>query len=234
MDKNKLKCVYCNDHQIETDDHVPPKSFYPKPRPSDLITVPSCLKCNQGLGKDEEFFLATFMFSNAGISEAGKSLWIEKLNRMYEKNIGLKRKIAEHLGYSKLLTPFGIYLGHRMSIDVDEKRFENVVNKIVKGLYFFEYKESLPTNTVLITLFLNNEEERLEAAEKAVKELKTGARNWDGNFEYKFNRLAECPSCSIWLFRFWGYAYFWSVTYDKETRNQITLKSQQAGARDGA
>ena len=54
MSKIKQKCVYCNEHEKETDDHVPPKSFYPKPRPFDLITVPSCLRCNQGLGKDED------------------------------------------------------------------------------------------------------------------------------------------------------------------------------------
>jgi hypothetical protein len=67
MNKEHLKCAYCNKQEKETDDHVPPKSFYPTPRPSNLITVPSCLKCNQGLGKDEEFFLAIIMFDVIGV-----------------------------------------------------------------------------------------------------------------------------------------------------------------------
>lgn len=138
-----------------TDDHVPPKCFFPKPRPSNLITVPSCLKCNQGIGKDEEFFLATFMFSNAGVSKTGKRLWSEKLHRMYYKNIGLKRKIAQNLNQSSLLTPSGIYLGKGITINTDEKRFELVVNKILKGLYYFEFNQPIPNNVAITTLFLD-------------------------------------------------------------------------------
>ena len=219
MTKKIQKCVYCNFHKSITDDHVPPKSFFPKPRPSNLVTVPSCLECNQGLGKDEEFFLGTFMFSHAGVSEAGKKLWSEKINRMYDKNIGLKRKIAEHLKQSSLYTPSGIYLGNGLTISTDEKRFESVVNKILKGLYFFEYNQPLPNNAVITTLFMNQEDE-FEPAEKVAPELKLGSRAWDGIFEYRFNRLADDPAGSIWLFRFWGQAYFWSVTCDEEKKKQ--------------
>jgi hypothetical protein len=226
MNNDILKCVYCNERDNETDDHVPPKSFYPKPRPSNLITVPSCLLCNQGLGKDEEFFLATFMFSHAGVSDAGKKLWAQKLRRTYEKNTGLKRKIAENLSYSDLTTPAGIFLGRGMTINIDEKRFENVVNKILKGLYYFEYKETLSNDTIIRTLFLNDDD-RFNAAKANIKDLKTGSKSWEGIFEYKFNRLANSSSCSIWLFRFWGHACFWSVTYDEEIRNKINIKSQQ-------
>jgi len=226
MNREYIKCVYCNQREKETDDHVPPKSFYPMPRPSNLITVPSCLKCNRGLGKDEEFFLATFMFSHAGESSTGKQLWDKKINRMYEKNLGLRRKIAGHLQYSELLTPSGIFLGRKWTIKTDEKRFEKVVNKILRGLYFFEYNEPIPDNAEIMTLFLNQEEKFKEAG-KIANELKLGSRIWNGIFEYKFNRVAESPTESMWLFRFWGYANFWSVTYDKEMS-----ESQQAGAPD--
>ena len=79
-----------------------------------------------------------------------------------------------------------------------------------------------------MTLFLN-QEEKFKEAEKIANELKMGSRFWNGVFEYKLNRVAESPTDSIWLFRFWGYANFWSVTYDKKV-----LGSQQAAARDGA
>ena len=156
MDSKQPICVYCGGREKETDDHVPPKSFYPKPRPSDLITVPACLQCNQDAGKDEEFFLATFMFSEAGITKAGSLLWSEKIRRMYEKNLGLKRKTADHLERSDIMTPAGIFLGRKMTIKTDEVRFERVANKIVKGLYYFEYKEPMPANTKLMTLYLRN------------------------------------------------------------------------------
>jgi hypothetical protein len=219
MAEKKQKCVYCKLQESTTDDHVPPKSFFPKPRPSNLITVPSCLDCNKGAGKDEEFFLATFMFSYAGVSEAGKRLWTEKLNRMYDKNIGLRRKIADHLNQSSLYTPSGIYLGSGMTINTDEKRFGSVVNKILKGLYFFEYDQPFPNDTEISTIFLNQIED-YEPVKRVAPELKVGSRTWDGIFEYRFNRLPNDPSGSIWLFRFWGQTYFWSVTCDREKKRQ--------------
>jgi hypothetical protein len=79
-----------------------------------------------------------------------------------------------------------------------------------------------------MTLFLNQEEKFKEAGKKA-DELKLGSRIWNGIFEYKFNRVAESLTDSMWLFRFWGYANFWSVTYDKDMS-----ESQQTFASDGA
>ena len=201
MTEKQEKCVYCNENKCTTNDHVPPKSFFPKPRPSNLITVPSCLECNQGLGKDEEFFLATFMFSQVGVSDAGKRLWLEKLSRMYEKNLGLRKKIAQHLESLSLQTTSGIYLGNTMTINTDEKRLEMVVNKILKGLYFFEYNMPFPDNAEITTLYLNHED-KYTAAEETASDLKLGSRIWDGIFEYRFNRLPDNPAGSMWLFRF--------------------------------
>jgi len=52
-----------------------------------------------------------------------------------------------------------------------------------------------------MTLFLNQEEKFKEAGKKA-DELKLGSRIWNGIFEHKFNRVAESPTDSMWLFRF--------------------------------
>jgi hypothetical protein len=73
---NKQVCVYCGLNSADTRDHIPPRSFFSEPRPSDPITVPACESCNKGAGKDEEFFLATFVFSEARASPVGKRLTI--------------------------------------------------------------------------------------------------------------------------------------------------------------
>jgi len=223
MQAEQTICVYCGERLKETDDHVPPKSFYPQPRPSDLITVPSCLRCNQDPGKDEEFFLATFMFSYAGISDAGKRLWAEKLHRMYEKNLGLKKKIVEHLQHAEIVTPAGLFLGRSMAIKTDELRFERVVNKIIRGLYYFEYKEPLPAATKVMTLFLS-EKKRFEAAKNFAAELKPGSKKWKGIFEYKFNRVATSLSESMWLLLFWDFATFWTISFDEDHFRERHLK----------
>ncbi|GAK61226.1 hypothetical protein U27_01125 [Candidatus Vecturithrix granuli] len=208
-------CIYCGKNPKETDDHVPPKSFYPKPRPSDLITVPSCLRCNQSAGKDEEFFLATFMFSHAGISKAGQRLWSEKVHRMFQKNVGLKRKIAEGLKYANLVTPAGIFIGRRLLVSTDETRFDNVVNKIVKGLYYFEYNEPLPLEAEITTLFLTTQE-NFELVGSYVNQLVQGSKGWKGIFEYKHNRAMDRKVGSMWLLLFYNFAAFWTVTIEKE------------------
>ena len=70
------------------------------------------------------------MFSEAGITDAGKTLWKQRLNRMFHKNLGLKRRIAKGLSYRPVVTPTGIYLGRRMGLQFDEQRFGRVVQKI--------------------------------------------------------------------------------------------------------
>jgi 5-methylcytosine-specific restriction endonuclease McrA len=49
------ECVYCGVIGPVTDDHVPPRSFFPATAPKNLITVPSCAACNQGFGKDDDY-----------------------------------------------------------------------------------------------------------------------------------------------------------------------------------
>ncbi len=138
--KEKWLCIYCGKIKEITKDHVPPKNLFPKPRPSDLITVPSCVKCNKDTEKDEDYFRATFMFSNAGISPVGKKLWDQKLDKMYKKNLGLRRKIAQDFKVVNLVTQSGLYIRRQTASFPDSVRLENVVCKIVKGLYYHEYR----------------------------------------------------------------------------------------------
>jgi hypothetical protein len=213
------KCVYCGDNPGITDDHVPPKSFFPQPRPSNLITVPACHKCNSGASKDEDYFLATFMFSGAGNSDAGKILWKQRLNRMFRKNLGLKRKIAEGLSYRPVVTPTGIYLGRRMGLQFDEGRFERVLQKIVRGLYYFEYGEALAAKTEVTTLFLSTKA-RFETAVGYANQLAWGKRQWPGVFEYRCGRVPDAPQGSVWLMRCYSNSHFWAISGSDEIVNE--------------
>lgn len=214
--KQRLEvCVYCAKNPGVTDDHVPPKSFFPQPRPSNLITVPACNKCNSGAGKDEDYFLATFMFSEAGITDAGKTLWRQRLHRMFSKNLGLRRKIASGISHRRVATPGGIYLGRRMAIQFDERRFDRVVQKIVRGLYYFEYGETLPADTKVMTLFLSTKA-RFETFVACAHQLGWGKRQWPGIFEYRCNRAPGVPQGSMWLMRFYGNTHFCAISESDE------------------
>jgi len=218
------KCIYCGGNPGNTDDHVPPKSFFPQPRPSNLITVPSCHKCNSGAGKDEDYSLATFMFSEAGITDAGKILWKQRLDRMFRKNLGLRRRLAKGFSYRPVVTATGIYLGHRMGLQFDERRFERVIQKIVRGLYYFEYGEALSAETEIMTLFLSTKA-RFETAVAYANQLAWGKRQWPGIFEYRCGRVPGVPQESVWLMRCYSNSHFWAISgpdkaLDKRTANQ--------------
>src|SRR5688500_5764615 len=49
-------CLYCERRVGDTVDHVPPKSLFPPPRPSNLVTVPCCTSCHRSFMKDDEYF----------------------------------------------------------------------------------------------------------------------------------------------------------------------------------
>src|SRR5690242_6198140 len=76
--KKKMRlCGYCGkDFGIE-DDHVPPKAFFPKPKPTNdkFVIVPACSNCNRGswidggsrMSKDEEYMRSVIIVEwNAG------------------------------------------------------------------------------------------------------------------------------------------------------------------------
>lgn len=47
-------CIYCGATEDLTDDRVPPKNLFPRPRPQSLITVLACRACNGWPAKDDE------------------------------------------------------------------------------------------------------------------------------------------------------------------------------------
>lgn len=49
-------CVYCGAPNAGTRDHVPSRVLLDPPLPTNLPVVPSCLACNNGFSRDEEYF----------------------------------------------------------------------------------------------------------------------------------------------------------------------------------
>jgi hypothetical protein len=151
------------------------------------------------------------MFGDAGVSEAGRELWNEKLHRMYEKNKGLRRRIVGNLRPVDIRLPSGVYLSEGWGIQLEHARLLNVVEKTIRGLYYFEFAERLPTNLEFISHFVRSENEMSPIMPVSDK-LRYGSRQWEGIFEYRFNRATERSDASIWLLRFYGCNIFWSAT----------------------
>jgi len=130
----------------------------------------------------------------------------------YQKNLGLKKKIAQSLKEVDVRTPSGIYLGKRMAIQYDDLRSQHVITKIILGLFYFEFQEYLPSTAKLNVRFAQYESDVPQELTDIASSLLFGTRQWAGVFEYRFNRVTEHPQKSIWILRFFGKVVFWAIT----------------------
>ncbi|HNO75746.1 MAG TPA: hypothetical protein PKG49_09075 [Nitrosomonas mobilis] len=211
--KHSETCVYCGS-SAGTSDYVPPRSFFPKPRPSNLITVPCCRRCNQRKEKDEEFFLATFMFSDAAQTKVGQELWVEKMNRLYFRGRGVGSAIRKRMRPLNLVTPSGLYAGKSIGVEIDYDRLDSVVKNVVRGLYYEEFGEAIASSAEVECNWLNSHS-LFQTTLPHVKDLRFG-KIWPGVFEYRGDRVPEQPSSSIWVMRFFEHAIYWAITGEQE------------------
>ena len=141
------ECVYCGALGQLTDDHIPPEGLCGKPRPSDLVKVPSCLRCNGGASKDDEYF-RTVMVMKAGASSHPEAMTIRPaVFRALEKarKAGFARHIIRSSRPVSLRTPAGLYVGRGFALDVDLARLDRVVSRITKALFWHHHnKQRLP------------------------------------------------------------------------------------------
>ena len=141
-------CVYCGEKTNLTKDHVPPKNLFSKPRPSNLITIPSCFKCNSGASNDDEYFrmMLSLSIEASGHPEVYKILpqILRSLNKT--EKAGFSQAFYNTLQRVELLTPSGLYVGNAGKYSVDESRLNKVVRRLVLGLFYHENKYRLPNS----------------------------------------------------------------------------------------
>jgi hypothetical protein len=178
------ECVYCLTNTELSRDHVPPKALFPEARRDDLITVPSCDKCNQATAKDEEYVLALLNFGPGGDSLEGQKLKA-RIDRAYARGTGLVRKMRSSLRVAYEKTPDGIL--PRRAVVTDMESVDRVLDKIVRGLYYFEYRQPLfqPPSEIVTIL----KDPRKMWPEDMRYTVQSGSRSWPGIFEYSIGPI---------------------------------------------
>lgn len=215
MPKKHGTCAYCGELKPITRDHIPPRNLFQKPRPQNLITVPCCEDCRGGWSADDEYFrLAVTVNSNAeGNPNAMKNH--EVILRSLRKPG--KWKFAQHvndsLGHVSVQTPGGIYLGRAPAIRVQAKRINRVAERIIRGLFFEEFKVPVPegyevTNRMSQQGFGNALEGIKPSLFKPWREI--GKKH----FRYTYAQADEDPYSVVWL----------SILYDSLRFLGFTIK----------
>lgn len=212
-------CVYCGKHSELTDDHVPPKCFFPTPRPQNTITVPSCRDCNCGRSDNDEYMKNCFVLKDAEYENQNVQQLIPGIIR------SLKR---EEQQFSKNIIEFHIKTEDEgcfktLGMNVEFSKIRVVCDKIIRGLYYHEFKKPIIEKDVEVESFHENQ-----------------ITNWDKNttamvnkvmssephvikedvFCYWFETDKMLPEASMWVMRFYGKHYIISFTLPKEKLKQ--------------
>ncbi len=153
-------CVYCGTENPATRDHVPPRCIFPKPPPNDddLITVPSCKKC-QGSSKDDEYFMCGALFAADGmiangfleVSDQDREIIERKKEEVYTRLArpglnGLAFRILEEMQEVPVVTRGNLLIPNRTHLvsfpEVD--RVDRVAERIIRGLFYYEKGYRVP------------------------------------------------------------------------------------------
>jgi len=125
-------CYLCGSAELLTNDHIPPKCFFPKPRPSNLISVRCCQTCHRSYAKDDEAFM--ILLSMHAIKNPAKQ-WIyenKTLPSLKTRNKKLARHIWNEIRIVPILTNIGIV--PLRTIGFPQKRMERFLFRLTKGL----------------------------------------------------------------------------------------------------
>lgn len=190
-------CFHCGEAQRETRDHVIPKGWFLKPRPSNLPTVPSCRPCNESFQKDETLVRA-YLVAYHTTNPAARKLFEEKVIRDFQRPEGrpLLKRIVRSTLLVEVRTSSGLILGTAIATQTERERVERVIEKIIRGLYYREIGERL-SNDIPVEILDVSEIDNTEE----LKQIPA----W-GSFgdvvRYKFGQVPDRPTRTIWYIQF--------------------------------
>ena len=150
--KSGRLCVYCRSPKDLTRDHIPPSSFFPKPRPTDLITVPCCRNCHQEFTENDEYLRNYLIFSPQCRGHvAARQLHESGLRSLQDPNAGeLSNPLFNTRNQSwpaNLVS--SLPFDHGATVAPNDERIEDVIERIIVGLFWIENDKHLPDDYAL-------------------------------------------------------------------------------------
>ncbi|MBI4231618.1 hypothetical protein HY605_00175, partial [Candidatus Peregrinibacteria bacterium] len=199
---DRTSCVYCGSKTNITSDHIPPKCLFREREGLQLITVPACDKCNNFYGKDDEYF-RIYVSGDISRNEQGDKLWYEKvMGSTFRRSPKLRKNIVANI--SEDIKVSNGTASKKKKLNLDASRINNVLIRIVKGLYWHHYNECLPSN-ILFEVYQNPP---IDDGSKDIL-LRTNLR-MIGNeeFKYRYRRCDDDNFTSVWGLSFFMGAHF--------------------------
>lgn len=214
-------CVYCGSRHKVTREHVPPRNLFPPPRPSNMITVPACLKCNHAGAKDDEYFRQAVCLSAAvgdnPAAGANRQVIMRALHRPTAP--GLKTAFLSSIRPIDIRTSAGLWLRRARAYNVDLERLHSVVGRWVRGLFYYETQSVLPAEVeVLVHSNDTLRDKPPDVVDQLTRTLLVPLSNLPSNrigdrvFEYRFQTFPEDQFTSAWALTFFERVSFVAIT----------------------
>jgi hypothetical protein len=227
------ECVYCGRVKPITEDHVPPKNLFAKPRPNNLIKVPSCREChseNKQVSQDDEYFrlMHTLREDTASHPDVKQILPTVLRSLARPDKVGFAKSLFRSMKEVNVRTRSGLFLGKKPAFDVNLTRLDNVARRITKGLFYHEKRHRLPDKYDVATYSESGFQDltsdvKQELQTTILQPLMSNAPKTIGSqvFTYRVAYSDTDPNASAWLFVFYERIAFLCTTLPKESMVRI-------------
>jgi hypothetical protein len=197
----KGRCYLCGASDDLTRDHIPPKGFFPPPRPSNLITITCCRACNEAYSLDDEAARLWFS-SHLGASKAAE--WILE-NKASKGSPALIHSLMQTMEDTKLLT---VEEGEIdvTSFSIPTDRVERFVIRVTKGLLAHYYPDHDYGTATFEARHIQQTMDDLAKLEPLRDLLHYDFRG-DGVFQYR-GGLTESKLSGVWILVFYEAVVF--------------------------
>lgn len=207
---NLTNCVICGKRAATTRDHVPPEGIFPKPLPSNLITVPACARCNNGTSThDENFKVLLSLYCGQFNPEVSRLINTHALPTLGH-NQKLNRTLITRMCPTYRSSSSGIIYERGWSVDWDETSTKIVIERTVRGLYFHHFNEILGEETECRISRLDDD--NLEIALGIFSNWSKGYIGDKNEVVYLYAQQKEEILHSVWIFEFYGVLWFFCQT----------------------
>ena len=218
-------CAICGKIAEITKDHIPPKGIFPKPRPSNLITVPCCFECNNSASKYDELF-RVYLSLHVGLeSKERDKLFKNHVLPTVRHNNKLRKKLFKEAKRKLLSTPQGIIYDEVYELPWDSDAHDKVIERTIRGLYFYHYGEALGNEVPVDAKWYKGPNQ----------EIFDLTENWSQNsigvniFDYRYVRAVDSPEHSLWYFQFYCSHWAGGSTGKLKPNNALNSAAPQPG-----
>lgn len=194
-------CPYCCKPGVSSKDHIPPRVFLlasaKQEQQDQFITIKCCPKCNEGFSELDTLF-AEFVSIWLGVNNPS---W----QRLWDENV-LPTILGNHRRHTELIqgmedivfpTPSGDQV-RRSVITLDDDIPRRMCARLLRGLYFRDFKKPLPIDVDIASDLYRDLEDFSEILSKLTK------KNIGRQFTYWVFHEQASPFDTMWFFDFHG------------------------------